>query len=136
MYKSEPCMPGTHNPSKSFGPCTLCPMNWKNNGNSGINCEKCSLTNQSICLPGSINDIDITEITNSDQAYSYPVSPESTQFEDLLLQNIFKLPLKTKECLFILPVFWACLIIIICFLLFLLIKFILSRFKHKTGQRI
>ncbi|UJR12160.1 hypothetical protein I4U23_016337 [Adineta vaga] len=136
VYQPEPCMPGTHKQTKSFGPCTLCPMNTKNNGSSGITCEKCSSTNQSKCFLGSINEIDINEITNSDQAYSYPVSPESTQFEDLLLQNIFTLPITTKECFFISPVFWACSIIIICFLLFLIVKYILSRFKHKNGQRI
>ncbi|UJR16886.1 hypothetical protein I4U23_003784 [Adineta vaga] len=136
MYKSQPCISGTHKRDKSFGPCSICPMHSKNNGSFGIHCEKCSTTNTSLCFPGAAGEIDITELATYDQANPYPMSPESTQFEDLLLQNILAFPIITTQCLFISPVFWACILIIVCLIFFIVIKLILSRLKHQNGTTI
>ncbi|CAF1093463.1 unnamed protein product [Adineta ricciae] len=136
VYKPRPCIPGTYKHTSGLGPCFICPTHSKNNGSSAINCERCFATNTSRCFPGAINEIDTVELTNHDQGNPYPISPESTQFDDLLLQNILRLPTTTKECLLLSPVFWACIIILVCLVFFLISKLIVPCFKHVNGQTI
>jgi len=110
----------------------ICPSQSKNNGSSGVICEKCSLTDTSVCFPGAINEIDMTSLASYDQTNPYPESPESSQFDDILLQNIFKFPDATTHCLFISPVFWACVTLILCLTIFITIKLILCRYRYKN----
>jgi hypothetical protein len=135
IYRSKPCIPGTYQNKTSFGPCMICPLHSKNDGNFGETCGKCSETNTSLCFLGAINEVDIAKITTYDQAISYPESPESTQFDDLLLHNIFQLPAITQHCLVISPVFWACLTIIFCLIIFVIIKFCLHHPKYEPQRR-
>jgi hypothetical protein len=132
IYRSKPCIPGTHQDKTSFGPCMICPPQSKNNGSSGVVCDKCSLANTSLCFLGAINEINMTSLISYDQTHPYPESPESTQFDDILLQNIFKLPDATVHCLFISPVFWACFTITICLIVFIMIKLVLYRSRYKN----
>ena len=134
VYKSKPCILGTHKEKTNFGPCIICPLHSKNNGSNGMTCDKCSITNTSLCFPGALNEIDMKKMTSYDQANPYPESPESIQFDDILLQNILKFSITNRHCLFISPVFWACLTIIFCLSSFAAIKLCLSRSKGNNRQ--
>ncbi|CAF1084046.1 unnamed protein product [Adineta steineri] len=132
IYRSKSCIPGTFQENMSFGPCIICPSQSKNNGSSGVICDECVLKNTSICFLGAINEIDLISLVSYDQTTPYLESPESTQFDDLLLQNIFKFPDATIQCLFISPIFWGFFTIILCLIIFILIKLILYRSKYKN----
>ncbi len=98
---SKPCISDTYRNSSSCGPCMICPAHSKNNGSSGKKCEECSIANTSLCFPAAINEVNISKMVSYDQANAYPESPNSTQFEDILLQNILTLPTATLHCLFV-----------------------------------
>ncbi|UJR34338.1 hypothetical protein I4U23_021741 [Adineta vaga] len=136
FYRIKPCISGTYQKKLSFGPCKICPAQWKNNGSSGLMCDKCSLKNKSLCFLGAINEIDIISIGSYDQTNSYPESPQSTQFDDLLLHNIFKFPDLTIECIFLSPIFWSCLTILVFLIIFILSKLIFSYFKSQHHRSI
>lgn len=134
IYRPKPCIPGTYRNSSSFGPCMICPEHSKNNGSFGEKCEKCSMTNTLHCFPAAINEINITKMINYNELSPYPESPDSTQFEDILLNKMFTLPSATLHCLFNSPIFLACLTIIVSMISFILIKLFLSNTKYKIYQ--
>jgi hypothetical protein len=112
IYFSLPCIAGTARNTSSVGPCFICPSGMKaakntENANLGSTvCESCANTS-GLCLRGSMQEIESTVVTSYNQAYPYPESPESTEFDDVLLQNVFKFMTKSPRCLVISPLFWA-----------------------------
>lgn len=107
VYISSPCIPGTARHTTSFGPCFLCPPNTKNNGTSRIECELCTKNNSLLCLRGTSIEIPLDKVSDYNQAIPYPNSPDSVDFDDILLQNIFSSVGKSSHCLLISPIFWA-----------------------------
>lgn len=135
IYKPHPCIPGTQQISRGFGPCMICPPGFKNNGSFGEMCVKCTANDTSWCFGAAINEIDMTNMTNYDQANPYPESPHTTEFEDILLQNIFKISTTNLHCLLISPLFWTCIAIGCCTLIFIIIKCLSCRPKARQRQQ-
>ncbi|CAF2880714.1 unnamed protein product [Rotaria sp. Silwood2] len=135
VYKPKPCMPGTHQVNRSFGPCVICPPGWKNDGSAGEICVRCATNHTSWCFGAAIHEIDVTNITSYDQANPYPESPYATEFDDILLQNIFQLSIITVHCLLLSPIFWTCVAIGGSLIIFIIIKILSCRSKSKKTQR-
>lgn len=65
---------------------------------------------------------------------SYPQSPDSTQFEDILLTNMFSLDTSTR-CILISPLFWMLIVITIVMLILFIIgilKFSPKSHRHRA----
>ncbi|CAF3344753.1 unnamed protein product [Rotaria sp. Silwood2] len=135
IYKPKPCIPGTHQVSRSFGPCVMCPPGWKNDGSAGEMCVRCTTDDTSWCFGAAINETNVTNITSYDQANPYPESPITTEFGDILLQNIFKLSITKLHCLLISPIFWTYVAIGCGIIIFIIIKLLSCRLKSKKPQR-
>lgn len=134
MSISAPCIPGTSRNSTNFGPCFLCSPNTKNHGNSGIECEQCVTNDSSVCLRGSLAEIDLINISDINQAVPYPDSPELVEFDDVLLHNLLSFMVHSPHCLLISPLFWISLAILFA-LIILLVICILNHFPQRKSQR-
>ncbi|CAF3424343.1 unnamed protein product, partial [Rotaria sp. Silwood2] len=134
-YTSALCIPGTARNTTSFEPCLLCPSNMKSNGSGAMQCYPCQINN-SLCLRGSIYEINKNKLTDYDQAEPYPDSPDVTEFDDILLHNIFLFRTISSSCLVISPLFWATLAIALSFII-LIVMIILTYFpEHKNYRRL
>ncbi|CAF1325104.1 unnamed protein product [Adineta steineri] len=115
---STTCIGGTYKSDIGIHPCKLCSSGTKNLGTTaGISCMNCS--SDSFCPLGAVYEINSTLLISLSQAYSYPRSPEMTNFEDVLLNNMFSMG-STMSCLIVSPIFWS-LILTFIFILILLI---------------
>ncbi|CAF4760148.1 unnamed protein product [Rotaria sp. Silwood1] len=126
IYKSISCIPSTHQVKRSFGPCMICPLGSKNDGSAGEMCVKCTTNDTLWCFSGAIHEIDMTNITSYDQANPYPESLHTTEFDDILLQNIFQLSFENRHCVLVSPLFWTCVAVGCCIMIFIMIQ-LLSR---------
>jgi hypothetical protein len=133
LIQSTYCIPGTYNEIMTIGPCKLCPSGTKNPGNSTIPwCVPCE--SGSFCPLGSIEDIPSVSIVNISQALAYPESPDSTIFDDILIQTMFTMG-STSYCILVSPLFWT--IVVTSVAIFILIvmgilKFIPRIMKHRA----
>jgi hypothetical protein len=94
IASSTPCMPGTNKSSWGFMPCHICPPKTLNNGTSGTECEPCiedDNSSSSLCFRGARHKIDRTRLVDLEQVNAFPDSPDSTEFDDVLLNHVFKL---------------------------------------------
>ncbi|CAF1073823.1 unnamed protein product [Didymodactylos carnosus] len=107
------CMPGTYSSHSGVDPCILCPQGTKNTGNDTTLCSVCS-SSTLFCPLGAVAEVNETALAHVSQAQTYPDSPESTQFDDILLQNMFTIgqtgPHWGTHCLIISPLFWALIV--------------------------
>ena len=99
----KPCLPGTYKNHTGIDDCSLCPNGTKNPGNSSINCTSCLST--SFCSLGSVNEIPQSALETISQAIAYPMSPESTIFDEILIQNIFAIG--ACDNIVVSPLFWT-----------------------------
>ncbi len=134
MSISVPCIPGTARNTTSIGPCFLCPPGTKNNGTSGIECKTCAINNTLLCLRGALAEVHLANVTNYNQAISYPDSPDLVEFDDVLLLNIFSFTSNPPHCLIRSPLFWASLTAILGLIIFI-IMYILNCFPQWKPQR-
>ena len=134
-YETRSCIPGTSRNISSFGPCYICPPGTTNNG-SKIDCEQCS-PNEPFCVRSLVNSIHKQSILSSHhQAYPHPVSPDSTEFDDILLENMFKLSTSSLYCLFISPLFWVLITLAIVFAIFLVMNILKCCSKREKPRTI
>lgn len=133
IYRTVPCLAGTSRNTTSFGPCFLCPPNMKNNG-SRTNCYPC-LPNDVFCVRSMVIPLEESPFLSSfDQANSYPESIDTTEFDDILLRNIFQLNISSLHCLVISPLFWLFLVLtcgLIIFILMNILKYCSKRNKSR-----
>ncbi|CAF0880877.1 unnamed protein product [Didymodactylos carnosus] len=129
--KEAKCLPGYYHSETSARPCALCPSDTYNSGENYVECVPCS--NSSFCPLGSVADVDSSAMTSIVQARAYPVSPESTLFDDILLQNMFNMSF-SRHCLLVSPLFWT-LLIIACALLVLTVMGISKFFVQCKDAR-
>ena len=104
------CTPGTYNSAWDTSPCQLCPRRTLNNGSSGVQCEPCDANNGSsfICFRGATRRIHRQRLLDREQADAFPDSPDSSQFDDVLLNHVFKLgSTSDPRCLIVAPMFWG-----------------------------
>jgi hypothetical protein len=127
---SSPCIGGTFTPNLDIFPCSLCPSSTTTAGLIGqSSCVPCE--NDTFCtLAAAFGDISLSSsvLMNVNQAHAYPVSPQSTRFDNILMQNMFKIYGPSNgQCLVISPLFWAIIAISIGLLVWILM-FICKRY--------
>ena len=74
----------------------------------GITCTACAPS--AYCPLGSVTEIDPGELKRVSQARVYPKSPESTIFDEILIQNMFSMG-TSLHCILVSPLFWTFIII-------------------------
>ena len=112
------CMGGTYKNDSGVHPCQLCPSGSRNSDENGaVMCVNCS--SQRFCPLGALYEINDTWLANISQAYTYPRSPETDVFEDILLHNMFSLG-STGHCLVVSPIFWILILLFIIVVLLIL----------------
>ena len=102
-----PCINGTYRNYRGIELCFPCP-----HGTYSKNCSKC-LSKDSFCPMGSIEEISYSIFQSIEQDQDYPESPESTTFDDILMQNIFSLNTKSVHCVVVSPITWVVLVMVI-----------------------
>ncbi|CAF1085341.1 unnamed protein product [Adineta steineri] len=112
-------------------PCTMGTMTTVE-GSTGCLPYDCDGEN-SFCPLGSItNDTYSDMITFVSQELSYPKSPESTIFDDILIQNMFTLG-GSSHCLLVSPTFWVIVVSGFIMLILLIMGILkLSKQHHET----
>ncbi|CAF3826863.1 unnamed protein product [Adineta steineri] len=127
---STPCWPGMYKDEESILPCQICPTQTK----SEINSTKCSSCDHSLFCPlASVEDTNINSMIDIHEPTTYPRSSDSTQFEDILLANMFLIGNSTR-CILISPLFWTLIVLIIVIFILLIIgvlKFFPQSHKHR-----
>jgi hypothetical protein len=118
---AEPCPAGTFKTTRSPSPCLVCPHGHRADaslnsssrqttiGVDHFSCVPCSST--SFCPLASVNNVNLSHYPSSSQAYPYPNSPGSTNFDDIILTNSFQLSSSNGHCLIVSPLFWTLLVL-------------------------
>ena len=76
------------------------------------------------------------KLVDREQAAAFPDSPDSTEFDDVLLNHVFKLgPTSHPRCLLVAPMFWGSIAIGLGAILFAGIL-LLARFSKMTGSHV
>lgn len=120
IFRSMMCMPGTYKNTSDFGPCTICPPQTKNPGVEPCSqCESCKAT--SFCPLGSTGDVSINIYPSYQQTFSYPNTPDTNNYDDLLVQNTFTIG-DSPRCIAISPIFWTTIVITLCFIIWLVMN--------------
>ena len=102
--KIVPCIDGTYRNISGIELCYPCPS-----GTYSSNCSKCS-SKDSFCPIGSIEEIPYEIFQSLEQISDYPESPESTTFDDILMQNMFQFNSKSVHCVVVSPITWVMLV--------------------------
>jgi hypothetical protein len=102
-----PCVPGTYRNYTGIELCFLCP-----NGTYSSNCLPC-ISNKSFCPPGAVANIFYSTFESIEQNQDYPESPETTVFDDILMQNMFSLYTGSTHCLLVSPITWVFVVIVL-----------------------
>ncbi|CAF1259843.1 unnamed protein product [Adineta steineri] len=94
ITSSLPCNRGT---SRDYASIELCyPSSASNNCSEDL-----------FCSYGAVGEVSYTAFESIDQDQEYPDSPENTVFDDLLMQNMFSISLKSAHCLLVSPITWV-----------------------------
>jgi len=104
-----PCIPGTYRDYAGIELCTPCP-NGTAGTSSNINCTTCT-SSDVFCPYGAVAEVPYTAFDPIVQEQYYPESPESTVFDDILMQNMFSLSTQSLHCLVVSPITW----VLVCF---------------------
>ena len=103
------CPSGTYKSSPSTGLCYACPPGTKNpkkSNTTDVECELCA--SDAYCPLAAVDDVPNDPYTlRITQVLSYPESPDSTIFDDILIQNMFSLQSNPRRCLLLSPLFWT-----------------------------
>jgi hypothetical protein len=114
-------------------PCTAGTMT-TDDGNTECSIYDCD-GNSSFCPLGSVtNDTYSDLLTFVSQVVSYPKSPDSTTFDDILMENMFTFG-QSSHCLLVSPIFWT-LMMTTFIILILLIMGLLKFFKQHASTRV
>jgi hypothetical protein len=100
-----PCIPGTYRDYAGIELCTPCP-NGTTSTSSKINCTTCT-SSDVFCPYGAVAEVPYTAFDPIVQEQYYPESPESTVFDDILMQNMFSLNTQSPHCLVVSPITWV-----------------------------
>ena len=128
---TTPCWPGMYKEEASIIPCQICPTKTK----SRANATACTFCNQSsFCPLASAGESNIDNMKDKHEETSYPKSPDSTEFDDILLTNMFSID-SSSRCIAISPLFWALVVISLVVLTLLvlgILKFFPQCHRHRT----
>jgi hypothetical protein len=133
IYSSpSPCLPGTYKNETGIHDCILCPTGTKNPGNSSLKCISCLLN--SFCPLGSVSDISKSSLKTIMQVIPYPKSPESTIFDEILIQNMFSIG--SGRCLVISPIFWTLIVGGLSIIMIIIMGILKLYISHPRSKRI
>jgi hypothetical protein len=130
--RSSVCKPGTYKNISGIHDCRLCPTGTKNSGNSSIKCLPC--LSSAFCALGSVDDVSKTVLESRSQVLPYPHSPESTIFDEILIQNMFTI--KPGRCIPLSPLFWALAIAGVSVFIIIVMEILKLCVKNSRGNRI
>ena len=102
---SAPCIPGTYRQYASIEICIPCPNGTMSN-TGGINCDTCP-DRDVFCPYGAVNALPYNAFEAMEQEENYPESPETTVFDDILMQNMFSLGTQSRHCVLVSPITWV-----------------------------
>ncbi|CAF1049422.1 unnamed protein product [Adineta steineri] len=109
-YSPRPCIGGTFSNEFGLGPCTICLPGTRNPGiarSDGTSCISCSRNNSnSFCPLAALVEFDLNTMMSYSQVTAYPVSADTTNFDDILLENMFQTD-SNFSCMIISPFFWT-----------------------------
>lgn len=128
------CVAGTYKSEPGFGPCIVCPpqtRNPANYGQPGAACTPCAPN--TFCPLGSTDDVLLDALPSYTQSYAYPDMPDVNNYDDLLLQNMFVIP-SSSSCIVLSPIFWALVVIGLCFLIWFIMALLKSRRFHSATR--
>ncbi|CAF3748534.1 unnamed protein product [Adineta steineri] len=99
------CIGGTYKNDTGVHSCFPCVNGSKNSRDTpGIVCTACA--SSAFCPLGAVAEIDASELQTLSQAQAYPKSPESTIFDEILIQNMFSIG-GSFHCILVSPLFWT-----------------------------
>ncbi|CAF4388426.1 unnamed protein product [Rotaria socialis] len=133
-----PCMPGTFSFAPNIQPCSLCPENYSTFGLTGrVSCELCP--SDAFCpLGAAFGNISASSLllTSTNQAPAYPLSPQSVQFENILMENMFTISFSSSNhCLLVSPLFWVLIIMLLGILIVLVMTILKYCAIHPLGKK-
>lgn len=126
------CMPGTYRNRTGVHDCVLCPTGTKNPGNANIQCDACS--SDSFCPLGSVADVSKSTLKTISQIVPYPLSPESTIFDEILLHNMFTIG--SGRCVFTSPLFWTLIVASTVILIIIIMEILKLCVKNPRTERL
>ena len=130
VFQPNACVSGTYKSYASLGPCTVCPPQTKNPRNGTFPVTECFPCKQtSFCPLGSTDDVKLADFPPYIQTFAYPDSPDTDNFDDLLILHFFTIPSNTA-CMILSPLFWAIVIIVGCFIVWVIMR-VLKMFKYR-----
>ncbi|CAF0882448.1 unnamed protein product [Adineta steineri] len=106
---SVPCIRGANRSYASIELCIPC-ENGTMSSLDGTSCEACSDPDM-FCPYGAVAALPSTALESVEQEQDYPESPETTIFDDLLMQNMFSFNTKSLHCVLVSPITWVLLVI-------------------------
>lgn len=94
-----------------FDTCTPCPVGTFRSSSTNIagGCLPCNVT-QYFCPLAAVAEVPLDYIKQISQATAFPITPDLTRFEDILLLNMFNTNFKAS-CLATNPFFWTLLML-------------------------
>ncbi|CAF3345005.1 unnamed protein product [Rotaria socialis] len=133
-----PCMPGTFSFALNIQPCSLCPENYNTFGLTGqVSCELCA--SDAFCpLGAAFGNISASSLllTSTNQVSAYPLSPQSVQFENILMENMFTISFSSSNhCLLVSPLFWVLIIMLLGILIALVMTILKHCATHPLGKK-
>ena len=143
VSSSTPCVAGTYTANYDIFPCSLCPTGTTTDGlTDQSSCVLCE--NNTFCsLGAAFGDVSLSSVffTNINQVSSYPVSPQSVRFDNILMQNMFTINSSLPaRCLIVSPLFWAIIVIslgiFIWFMMFIIKRYVKNPLGKKTELHI
>ncbi|CAF1594598.1 unnamed protein product [Adineta ricciae] len=132
VTEPKPCLPGTYKNRSGITDCVLCPNGTKNPGDFTTYCVSCSP--KSFCSLGSADEVPESALQTTFQVLAYPKSPESTIFEEILLENTFNI--HPGRCLLVSPLFWTLIAASIALIIMIIVVFLKFFIKHPKSKRI
>ncbi|CAF4599696.1 unnamed protein product [Rotaria socialis] len=129
---TQSCLAGMMKTDTGLHPCSLCPRGWRSSVGS-INCTVCNAS--AFCPPGAVAELSQTELQTILQAYPYYENPDTTLFDDVLLNNVFHIG-STRHCVVVSPIFWTLIVLspLLALIVILLVCQQCSRSSHDSAR--
>ncbi|UJR28926.1 hypothetical protein I4U23_010145 [Adineta vaga] len=132
ITSAKSCMAGTFKNKSGIHDCVLCRTGTKNPGNASDACIPCS--SDAFCPLGSVADVSKSTLETVYQVVPYPHSPESTIFDEILIQTMFSIG--SGRCLFVSPLFWALIVASIVIVIIIIMEIMHLFIKHPQSRKI
>ncbi|CAF0867159.1 unnamed protein product [Rotaria sordida] len=129
---SEACPLGMYKDQTGINDCILCPTGTKNSGNATIQCTPCAP--DTFCSLGSVSEISQSALEIIEQVIAYPKLPETTIFDEILIQNMFHIGL--GHCLLVSPLFWTLIIASLAILIVIIMGMLKFFVRHPKCAQI